>query len=166
MVAVPTPAASPRLAAVPSEEPAGPPSGLELLRAIAEGRAPRPGVATLLGMTMESVEAGAVTFGLTPRPELSNPLGTVHGGMITTLLDSAMGCAVHSVLPAGVGYTTVELKVNFVRPILLDAGPVRAEGTVIHVGSRLATAEGRVVDDRDRLIAHATTTCMLFRPND
>lgn len=160
MVALPT-------APAPATDRTAPlPSGLEILQGIASGRLPRPGVATLLGMTMEEVEAGRVVFALTPRPELGNPLGTVHGGMITTLLDSAMGCAVHSVLPPGAGYTTVELKVNFVRPILLDDGPVRAEGTIIHVGGRLATAEGRVLDDQGRLVAHATTTCMIFRPSD
>ena len=92
-----------------------------------------------------------------------NPIGSVHGGVALTLLDSAMGCAVHTLLEAGVGYTTLEVKANFVRPILADTGVVRCEGTVLHAGSRVATAEGRVVDEAGTLLAHGTTTCLIFR---
>jgi uncharacterized protein (TIGR00369 family) len=88
----------------------------------------------------------------------------VHGGLAATLLDSAMGCAVHSTLPAGAGYTTLEIKVNFVRAITAETGCVRCEAKLIHVGNRTATAEGRVLDGEDKLYAHGTTTCMIFRP--
>lgn len=92
-----------------------------------------------------------------------NPIGSVHGGVALTLLDSAMGCAVHTLLDAGVGYTTLEVKTNFVRPITADTGPIRCEGTVIHSGSRIATAEGKLTDAAGKLLAHGTTTCMIFR---
>lgn len=92
-----------------------------------------------------------------------NPIGVVHGGVAATLLDSAMGCAVHSTLPAGAGYTTLEIIVNYLRPLTVATGPVRCEAKVIHLGGRTATAEGRIEDDRGRLYAHGTTTCMIFR---
>ncbi|GAA3389832.1 PaaI family thioesterase [Cryptosporangium minutisporangium] len=138
-------------------------SGLELIRAISDRKAPPPNIATLLGMNLTEVDEGRVVFTLDAKPEFSNPLGTVHGGIHATLLDSAMGCAVHTTLPAGVGYTTLELKVNYVRAVSLDAGTLTCVGEVIHVGGRVATAEGRVTDAAGRLLAHATTTCMLFR---
>ncbi|SHM38022.1 PaaI family thioesterase [Cryptosporangium aurantiacum] len=138
-------------------------SGLELIRAIKDRQAPPPNIATLLGMDIVEVEEGRVVFTVDAKPEFSNPLGTVHGGIHATLLDSAMGCAVHTTLPAGVGYTTLELKVNYVKAISLDAGTLSCVGQVIHVGGRVATAEGRVTDSAGRLLAHATTTCMIFR---
>ncbi|HEX5799859.1 MAG TPA: PaaI family thioesterase, partial [Gaiellaceae bacterium] len=92
-----------------------------------------------------------------------NPIGSVHGGVALTLLDSAMGCAVHTLLEAGVGYATLEVKANFVRPITSETGLVRCEGTVLHAGSRVATAEGRVVDAAGTLLAHGTTTCLIIR---
>jgi uncharacterized protein (TIGR00369 family) len=98
---------------------------------------------------------------LDTRPDFANPLGTVHGGIAATLLDSAMGCAVHTTLAAGVGYTTLELKVNYIRAAHTDGRTLTAEGTVIHTGRRTATAEGKVTDDRGKLIAHATTTCLI-----
>jgi uncharacterized protein (TIGR00369 family) len=122
------------------------------------------GVGMLLGMTADHLEAGRVTFSLEPRPAFSNPLGTVHGGIISTLLDSAMGCAVHTSLPAGTGYTTLEIKVNFVRAVPIEGGRLTCEGTTVHVGGRVATTEGRVIDADGRLVAHGTSTCMLFRP--
>ncbi|GAB3495182.1 PaaI family thioesterase [Amycolatopsis cihanbeyliensis] len=140
-------------------------SGLELLRlagTLPESERP-PGIGSLLGMEIDEVEEGRVVFSLRPRPEFANPLGTVHGGIPSTLLDSAMACAVHTTLPAGAGYTSLELKVNFVRTIRLDEELLLGEGTVIHVGGRTATAEGRVTDATGRLLAHGTTTCMLFR---
>ncbi|HEY0035194.1 MAG TPA: PaaI family thioesterase, partial [Longimicrobium sp.] len=93
-----------------------------------------------------------------------NPIGVVHGGLAATMADSAMGCAVHSTLPAGAGYTTLEFKINFVRPLTRDTGRVLCEARTIHVGGRVATAEARVTDAEGRLYAHATTTCMVFRP--
>ena len=99
----------------------------------------------------------------TPAEYHYNPLGMVHGGLACTPLDSAMGCAVHTMLPAAIGYTTVELKVNFLRPITLQTGRLPCEGTTIHVGNRIATAEARLLDTSGELYGHATTTCMIFR---
>ena len=139
-------------------------SGLELLRwRTAEGASDRPSIGRLLGMRFDELEHGRVVMSLQTRPDFANPLGTVHGGISATLLDSVVGCAVHTTLPAGVGYTTLELKVNYIRAVQTSDVTLRATGTVIHAGRRVATAEGRVVDDRDRLIAHATTTCMILQ---
>lgn len=138
-------------------------SGLELLRAIRDRQASPPNIAQLLGLEMAEVDERRVVFTLETRPEFANPLGTVHGGIHATLLDSAMGCAVHSALPAGVGYTTLELKITYVKAISLDAGTLTCIGSVIHLGGRVATAEGRVTDSSERLLAHGTTTCMIFR---
>lgn len=139
--------------------------GLQQLRELfAHDGGRKVGVSALLGMTMESLEAGRVVFALTPRPDFGNTLGTVHGGILSTLLDSAMGCAVHASLPPGGGYTTLELKVNFVRPAQTDGDRLVCEGTVVHLGRRVATAEGRITDQAGRLVAHGTTTCMIFSP--
>ena len=138
-------------------------SGLEFLERIRDGRFPAPPIAVLLGFRPVELESGRAVFAATPDGRLYNPLGTVHGGYVTTLLDSCMACAVHSRLKAGLAYTTLELKVSFVRPLSETTGPVRAEGKVIHVGRQVATAEGRLVDARERLLAHATTTCLIFR---
>ncbi len=138
--------------------------GLDFLRAMADGELPAPPVARLLGMRVVEVEWGVVTFTLTPCESLYNPIGMVHGGVTATLLDSAMGCAVHSELPAGVGYTTLELKANYLRPILADTGPVRCRARVVHRGGTVATAEGRAWREADdELLAHATTTCLILR---
>lgn len=138
-------------------------SGLELLRLMTAADAPdRPSIGRLLGMQFDEIEHGRVVISVQTRPDFANPLGTVHGGIAATLLDSVVGCAVHTTLPAGVGYTTLELKVNYVRAVQTSGVMLTATGTVIHAGRRVATAEGRVVDDRDRLIAHATTTCMIL----
>jgi uncharacterized protein (TIGR00369 family) len=138
-------------------------SGLQLLRAVAAGELPPPPIARLLGMEVEVVEEGRVVFALEPGEYLYNPLGSVHGGVAATLLDSAMGCAVHTTLPAGAGYTTLELKVNYVRPIVMATGRVLAEGTVVHRGGTISTAEGRIVSAADgRLLAHASTTCLIL----
>ncbi len=139
-------------------------SGLDYLRAILRGDLPGAPIAHLMGFEPVEVEEGRVVFAVEPAEYHYNPIGTVHGGLACTLLDSAMGCAVHSTLPAGVGYTTLELKVNLLRPLPRDTGPVRCEGTTIYVGGRVATAEGRIVDAAGKLYAHATTTCMIFRP--
>lgn len=114
-------------------------------------------------MQLTSVERGAVTFTLATRPEFANPLGTLHGGIVAAMLDSALGCAVHSELEAGDWYTTLELKVNYTRPPRLDGDLLRASARTVHVGRTTATAEGRVHDDDGRLIAHGTTTCLVRR---
>jgi uncharacterized protein (TIGR00369 family) len=137
-------------------------SGLEFLQRIADGRFPAPPIAELLGFEPKEVEKGRAVFVSTPDSRLYNPIGSVHGGYAATLLDSCMACAVHSMLRAGRGYTTVEIKVNFVRPLSADIGEIRAEGKVIHVGRQIASAEGRLTDARGRLLAHATTTCLVF----
>ncbi len=135
--------------------------GLEWLRRMAAGEIPPPPIALVLGFGVESVEEGRVVFTATPAEYHYNPIGTVHGGLAATLLDSAMGCAVHSTLPAGVGYGTVDLQVRYTRPMTADTGEVRCEGTVVHRGARLATAEGRLTDARGRLLAHGSTSCLL-----
>ncbi|MEU1403213.1 PaaI family thioesterase [Streptomyces sp. NPDC005728] len=141
-------------------------SGLELLRLIQKKRPVEiPSIGRLLGMRFDEVDHGRIVVSLDTRPDFSNPLGTVHGGIAATLLDSAMGCAVHTTLPAGVGYTTLELKVNYIRAARTDGQTLIAEGTVIHVGRRTATAEGKVLDEQGKLIAHATTTCMILGPD-
>jgi uncharacterized protein (TIGR00369 family) len=106
---------------------------------------------------------GGATFAVNPAEYHYNPIGAVHGGLAATLLDSAMGCAIHSTLPAGASYTTLEIKVNFVRPMTAETGRVRCEAKIIHVGGRTATAEGRIIDDAGKLYAHGTTTCLVLR---
>lgn len=149
---------------VPAAEAGRTMSGLEHLRAMSDGRIPPAPIMKLLGFRPVEVEAGHVVFAALPAEYHYNPIGVVHGGFAATLLDSAMGCAVHSTLPAGTGYTTLEVKVNYVRPLTRETGEVRCVGSVIHVGGRTATAEARLVDAAGRLYAHATTTCLLFRP--
>jgi uncharacterized protein (TIGR00369 family) len=148
---------------LPSLERARGMSGLEFLRAIRDGELPPPPIAKLMGMTISELDEGRAVFAAQPAEFHYNPIGAVHGGLAATLLDSALGCAVQTTLEPGVAYTTLELKVNFVRPITVDTGPVLSEATVLHRGSKIATAEGRVMSERDgRLLAHATTTCLLF----
>jgi uncharacterized protein (TIGR00369 family) len=138
-------------------------SGLETMQAISRGDIPRPPVAELMDFSIPFVDTGVCVFATTTAEWMMNPIGSVHGGMIATMLDSCVGCAVHTTLPPNVGYTTLELKVNYVRA--LGAGvAVRAEGNVIHAGSKVATAEGKLVEaDSGKLIAHATTTCLIMR---
>jgi uncharacterized protein (TIGR00369 family) len=139
-------------------------TGLQYLRAIVEGALPAPPIARLLGFEIVEAEAGKALFALRPGEWMYNPLGTVHGGVAATILDSCMGCAVHTTLPAGVGYTTTDLQVRYIRAMAEDTGLVIAEGTVVHTGKRTATAEGRMFAESDgRLIAHATTGCAIFR---
>ena len=137
-------------------------SGIDYLRAVAKGKLPPPPIALLLGFDIEEVAEGWVVFIAETGEHQYNPIGVVHGGLAATLLDSAMGCAVHTQLPAGRGYTTLEIKVNYVRAIKRDSGPLRASGTVVHMGGKTATAEARLLDREGRLCAHGTTTCMLF----
>lgn len=139
-------------------------SGLDFLRAMARGDVPGAPVAALLGMEADGVEEGRVVFALTPQEYHYNPTGGVHGGVVATLCDSAMACAVYSALPAGVAATTLELKVNYTRAITVATGRLRCEGRTIHVGGRVATAEARVTDAAGALYAHATTTCLVLRP--
>jgi uncharacterized protein (TIGR00369 family) len=139
-------------------------SGLEQLRAIFDPNHPErgPGIGRTLGFTVVEIEEGRVVFGGHPDESVYNPIGTVHGGYAATLLDSAVGCAVHSMLKAGQGYTTLELKVAYHRALTKDTGPVRAEGKVIQVGRRAAFAEGRLTDLEGHLYATATSTLLVF----
>lgn len=137
-------------------------SGLEILRRIVDGRLPPPPIATLLDFHALEIEEGRALFGATPNARHYNPLGTVHGGYTATLLDSCMACAVHSKLKPGQGYTTLEFKVQFVRAISAETGPVRAEGKLLHLGRQVGSAEGRLIDASGRLLAHGTTTCLIF----
>jgi uncharacterized protein (TIGR00369 family) len=137
-------------------------SGLDILRGILDGRFPPPPILDTLQIRAVEVEPGQVVFELTPQEWHYNPIGSVHGGVLSTLLDSALGCAVHSRLPAGTGYTSLEIKVNFVRPVLVGTGTVRCQGTVLSLGRRAATAEAKITTADGKLVAHATTTCMIF----
>ena len=137
-------------------------AGMDYIQAIFRGELPAPPISELVGFRGVEAEPGRAVFAMEPGPQHYNPIGSVHGGIALTLLDSAMGCAVHTMLEAGVGYTTLEVKTNFVRPITADTGVIRCEGTVLHRGSRVATAEGRLTDAAGRLLAHGTTTCLLF----
>jgi len=137
-------------------------AGIEFLRAIRDRRLPAPPMARLLGFDLVEVEPGHAVFEVTPGEQHYNPIGVVHGGLAMTLLDSAMGCAVQSKMPAGSGYTTLEAKTNLVRPITGDTGKLRAVGKLVHLGKRVATAEGKLEDAAGRLYAHATTTCIVL----
>ncbi|MCI3270545.1 PaaI family thioesterase [Streptomyces cylindrosporus] len=137
-------------------------SGLDFLREILAGRLPAPPIAATLGMDLDEVDHGHAVFSLTPGEEHYNPIGSVHGGIYATMLDSAAGCAVQSTLPQGMGYTSLDLAVKFLRPVKADMGKVRAVGSVLSSGRRTALAEARLLDEADRLLAHATSTCMLF----
>ncbi len=136
--------------------------GLAFLQEMLDGRLPRPPICDVLNFLLLEVERGRAVFQGTPKAEHYNPLGSVHGGWPATLLDSCMGCAVHSTLAAGQGYTTVEFKLNLVRPIFADTGPLRAEGKVVNGGRTIATSEGRLVDASGKLYAHGTETCLIF----
>jgi uncharacterized protein (TIGR00369 family) len=137
-------------------------TGLEAMHAIKAGDAPAAPIGELLGFDLVEVGEGHASFELAPAERHYNPLGTVHGGIHATLLDSAMGCAVHTTLAEGEAYTTLELKVNFVRAITEATGRVLATGSVIHRGGRVATAEARLVDEDGRLLAHGTSTCLIM----
>jgi uncharacterized protein (TIGR00369 family) len=136
--------------------------GIELLTSMTAGELPPPPIMSTLDVTSFGAELGTATFTLSPQEFHLNPLGTVHGGVIATLLDSAAGCAVHSVLPAGEGYTSVDLSTKYLRPVTLATGEITATGTVVSRGSRTALAEARLTDARGRLLAHATSTCLIF----
>jgi acyl-CoA thioesterase len=137
------------------------PTGLDQVRAVQSGELPRPGIAGLVGFMLSRVEAGEVDAVLETRSDMTNPMGSVHGGIAATLLDTVMGCAVHTVLDPGESYTTTDLHVHYVRGVQ-PGRTIVATGTILHRGRRFATAEGRVVDDHGRLVAHGTTSCMVF----
>lgn len=137
-------------------------SGLEVLRAIIAGRLPAPPISRTLSFHLTEADEGRAVFTGTPSFEVYNPLGTVHGGWTATLLDSALACAVHSTLAPGEGYTTLEFKVNCVRPITETSGEMRCEGKVVHRGGRIATSEAQLVDAAGKLYAHGSETCMIF----
>ena len=138
-------------------------SGMEYLQAMARGELPRPPIASTLGFEGFAVEEGRATFWITPAEHHYNPIGSVHGGLAATLLDSALGCAVHTMLPAGTGYTTVDLKVTFLRPLTEETGRVRAEAEVVHLGGRIATSEARILDEQDRVYAQGSATLLILR---
>lgn len=140
-------------------------AGIDVLRGMAEGRLPSAPIGATIGMGLESVEPGRVVFTLDPAEFHYNPIGSVHGGVYATLLDSACGCAVHSMLPAGVGYTSLDLTVKFLRAMTADTGPVRCIGTVTHLGGRTALAEATLLDGADRLLATATSSILVIRPS-
>ena len=139
-------------------------SGMEYLQKMVAGELPPPPIGSLMNFRLAELSEGHAVFLVEPAEYHYNPIGVVHGGIAATLMDSAMGCAVHSTLPAGATYTTLEIKVNYIRPMLAETGEVRCEANVIHVGRRTATAEGKVVDAKGKLYAHGTTTCIIFRP--
>ena len=137
-------------------------AGIDFLRAIRDGRLPHPPICALLGYRLTEVEPGHAVFEITASERHYNPIGVVHGGIAMTLLDSAMGCAVQTHMPAGGGYTTLEAKTNLVRAITAETGPLRAVGKVVHAGKRVATAEARLEDPSGKLYAHATSTCIVL----
>jgi uncharacterized protein (TIGR00369 family) len=139
-------------------------AGLDFLRAIMAGGLPLPAIQASLDFRLVEIDEGRVVFKGSPGEYLYNPLGSVHGAYYAALLDSALGCAIHTLLPAGAHYTTLEYKVNMVRAMDKDTGPLLAEGTVVHPGRRVATSEARIVDEAGKLYAHGTCACMVFPP--
>src|SRR5471032_2088035 len=137
-------------------------TGLEQMQAMLDGLLPFAPIARTLDFSLIRVSPGVALFQGKPGPAHFNPMGGVHGGWFATMLDSALGCAVHTLMPAGRGYTTAELSVNYVRGLSPKVGRVRAEGKVIHCGRQLATAEARLFGPDGTLFAHATTTCLVF----
>jgi uncharacterized protein (TIGR00369 family) len=139
-------------------------SGLEFFLAWQRGEVPAPPIGVLLNFGLKEVGDGRIVFTMQPEEYHFNPIGTVHGGVPATILDSAMSCAVHTKLPVGGSYTTLEIKVNYVRAITADTGLLECIGEVIHMGRRMATAEGKLLGADGKLYAHGTTTCMIFLP--
>jgi uncharacterized protein (TIGR00369 family) len=137
-------------------------SGLDFVRAIFTGKLPAPPIMQTIEPFDQTAEPGHVVFHTLPGFRHYNPIGSVHGGYAAILLDSAMGLAVHTTLPPGSGYTTLEFKISFIKGMTKDTGPVRSEGKILNVGRRAATAEARITDSQGRLLAHATTTCLVF----
>lgn len=139
-------------------------SGLEMLEAIVAGSLPSPPIGATMGFRLVEVAPGRAVFEAEPGPNLLNPLGQVHGGVALTLIDSAAGCAVHTELEPGIGYTTVETKVNFTRPIAPGGGAIRCEGRVLSRGRQIATAEARLLSAEGKLLAHGTSTLIILPP--
>lgn len=137
-------------------------TGLDYLRAMLAGRLPKPPLMDTMNITLESVEHGEVVFAMTPAEFHYNPIGSVHGGVFSTLLDSAAGCAVHSLLPAGTGYTSQDLSVRFLGAMRVSSGPVRCTGTVRHLGRRTALAEASLTTEAGKLLATATSSCLII----
>jgi len=137
-------------------------NGLEFMQGLIAGKYPAPPIMRSLQFTLDRVEHGVAVFSGDAKYDHYNPIGTVHGGWIATLLDSCMGCAMHTTMKPGQGYTSLEIKVNFVRPVLDSTGRVTAEGRVIYAGSRTGTAEGKLTDANGKLLAHGSTTCLIF----
>jgi uncharacterized protein (TIGR00369 family) len=138
-------------------------SGLEYMRRVMTGEVPHSGMRELMNFKLVEVSEGRAVFAVQPDERHNNGLGIAHGGLAATLLDSATGCAINTMMPAGRIFTTLEMKINYVRPLTREIGEVRCEANVIHVGGRIATAEGRIVDSNGKLYAHGTATCILFR---
>jgi len=138
-------------------------TGLEYMRQVMTGEVPPSGMVQLMNFKLVEVSEGRAVFTIQPDERHYNGLGIAHGGLAATLLDSATGCAINTMMPAGKIFTTLEMKINYVRPMTRETGEVRCEANVIHVGGRIATAEGRIVDGNGKLFAHGTATCMLFR---
>jgi uncharacterized protein (TIGR00369 family) len=138
-------------------------SGLEYMRQLMTGEREPSGMARLMNMRLVEVSEGRAVFAVEPDERHYNGIGIAHGGLAATLLDSALGCAINTAMPAGRIFTTLEMKVNYVRPMRRETGEVRCEARVLHAGGRVATAEGRVLDASGKLYAHGTATCMLFR---
>ncbi|MFF0085288.1 PaaI family thioesterase [Streptomyces canus] len=145
-----------------SAEAAGRMAGIDFLREVQAGRLPPAPISRTVDFALDEVEPGRAVFSLTPGEEHYNPIGSMHGGVFATLLDSAAGCAVQTLLPQGMAYTSLDLTVKFLRRVTVDTGPVRAIGTVINKGRQTALAQAQLVDEADRLLAHATSSCMLF----
>jgi uncharacterized protein (TIGR00369 family) len=139
-------------------------TGLEMLRAMLSGDLPSPPIGATMGFRLLEVAPGRAVFEGAAGPHLLNPLGGVHGGVALTLIDSAAGCAVHTELPPGVGYTTVETKVNFTRPVPPDGSPIRCEGRVVTRGRQIATAEARLLSAEGKVLAHGTSTLIILQP--
>ena len=135
--------------------------GIDYLQAMVRGEFPPPPIAVLLGFGLVEVAEGRAAFAVEPGEHHYNPIGLVHGGLLATILDSDLGCAIHSTLPAGTGYSTLELHVNLVRAVSRDTGRLVCEAEILHRGGRVATAQGRVLDGQGRMYAHGTTTCLL-----
>ena len=139
-------------------------SGIEYMRKLMTGELPPSGMVQLLRLKLVEVSEGRAVFTVQPDERHYNGLGIAHGGLAATLLDSALGCAINATMPAGKVFTTLEMKINYVRPITRERGELRCEANMIHAGGRVATAEGRITDEDGKLYAHGTATCMLFRP--